>query len=323
MPALVRVLPASGVGASLALLLLVGSACASHPRVTRPPLPPPADAEFLVGADGVRLFTAVEGDGPRGAVWFVLGPEVTSAPLYPRLTAALHEAGFATAVLHARGTGYSDGLRGDVDDYAKVLGDYRQYLDVLSARFTGRPVFLFGHSAGAAFALEVAAHATQPLAGVVLVNPAWRLVYGEGLGPSCGDYVVYATNYVFRPSALTVDLNSSPAAIQHAGDRAEAEAMQADALTVRFFSMRYLFAQREVMDRCLENAKRTKAPLLFVEGAHDALVDPAGTAELAAAAPGAERLPSPDGGHGSSAVETVVGPLVDWLSRHAPEAPLP
>lgn len=303
---------------TIALALLLATGCASFPRVMRPPLAPPAGATFRTSDDSLRLFTSLEGRGERGVVWFVLGPEISAAPLYPRLTAALHDAGFATAVLHPRGTGYSDGLRGDVDDYSKFLGDYRQFLTVLSEHFEGRAVFLFGHSAGAAFALELSAHSPRPLAGVVLVNPAYRLIYREGMGPSFCDYVVYATNYVFRPSALTVDMNSNPAAIEHPGDRAEAEAVQSDPLTVRYFSMRTLFAQRAVMDRCVENAEATQAPLLAVEGAHDALVDPRGTAEILAAAHDAERLPSPEGGHGSSAVETQVTAIVDWLSRHAP-----
>ena len=42
------------------------------------------------------------------------------------------------------------------------------------------------------------------------------------MGPSFGDYVVYAANYVFRPAALTVDMNSDPSAAKDDLDRAEA-----------------------------------------------------------------------------------------------------
>lgn len=304
---------------ALVLMLVVGSGCASFPRMTSPPLAPPAGATFVDGAGGVRLFTAIEGEGTRGVVWFVLGPEISSTAPYPQLSAALREAGFATAVLHPRGTGYSDGLRGHVDDYGSFLGDYRQFFDALAARFAGRALFLFGHSAGAAFALELAAHAARPLAGVVLVNPAYKLVYSKGMGPSLGDYFVFGANWLFRPSALTVDMNSNPAAVENADDRAEAEAMQRDPLVVRYFSLRMLAAQREVMNRCVENARGTKAPLLLVSGAHDALVDPRGNDEIlsAAGATDRQRLVAPNGGHGSSSVETEVATIVEWLSRHA------
>ncbi|MDP1823399.1 MAG: alpha/beta fold hydrolase [Archangium sp.] len=299
-------------------LLVAGllAGCASAPLVSRPPLDPPPAAEFIAGAGDVRLYTQVTGEGPRGVVWFVMGPEIASAPPYPKLSAALLEAGFATAVLHPRGTGFSDGPRGDLDDYPLFLGDLRQYREVLSARFPGR-VFLFGHSAGAALALELAAE-TQGLAGVVLVNPAWKLVYGKDMGPTFGDYVTYAANFVFRPAALTVDMNRDPSAVAFAEDRAEGEAMQKDPLVVRYFSLRYLMAQSKVMERCPTNAKKLTAPLLMVEGRHDALVDPSGTAELFAAVPGSDKvkLVADEGGHGSSAVETRVASIVEWLSDH-------
>lgn len=295
--------------------LLAG--CASAPLLLRPPLDPPPAAQFLSGAGGVRLYSEVQGEGPRGVVWFVMGPEITTAPPYPKLSAALHQAGFATAVLHARGTGFSDGPRGDLDDYALFLGDLRQYRQVLSARFPGR-VFLFGHSAGAALALELAAEG-QGLAGVVLINPAWKLVYGKGMRPTVGDYFTYAANFVFRPAALTVDMNRNPSAIAFAADRAEGEAMQKDPLVVRYFSLRYLLAQSKVMDRCPLNARKLNAPLLLIEGRHDALVDPSGSAELFAAVPGPAKLKlvASEGGHGSSAVETLVLPIVDWLGALA------
>ncbi|MBL8923951.1 MAG: alpha/beta fold hydrolase [Myxococcaceae bacterium] len=296
--------------------LLVFAACASFPRVSTPSLLPPPGAEWLDAGSGQRLFSTLSGPADAGTtVWFVLGPEISSAPLYPSLTAALHEAGIATAVFHPRGAGYSDGLRGDTDDFEAVLADYRRFLDELARRAPGA-LFLFGHSAGAAFALEAAATTSVPLAGVVLVNPAFKLKAGEGMTPSFGDYLVFAGNMVFRPAALTVDMNSRPDAIAFAPDRDEGRALQADPLVVRYFSMRQLLAQKQVMDRCADNAARVTAPLLLIEGAHDALVDPTGNVELLARAKTRDkvRLVAPDGGHGSSAVESMVSELMEWIT---------
>lgn len=297
--------------------LLTITACASWPQATSPPVAPPPGAEFIRGRGDVRLYTSIEGPGTRGVVWFILGPEAPGQPPYERLTAALHEAGFATAVVHARGTGFSDGLRGDLDDYALFLSDHRLFLDHLTARFSR--IFLFGQSAGAALALEVAASAPTPLAGLVLVNPAWKLTYAKGMGPTFADYFVYAANYVFRPAALTVDMNRSPSSVEFAPDREEAQAMQRDPLVVRYFSLRYLFAQRKIMNRCPQNVAAVQTPLLLVQGAHDALVDPASFDALLGAALVADKrkLVAPGGGHGSSAVETMVLPLVEWFTSRA------
>lgn len=250
-------------------------------------------------------------------VWFVLGPETHGRPPYARLSAALHQNGFATAVVHARGTGFSDGLRGDVENYALVLSDLRLFHERLAEQFAC--IFLFVQSVGAALALEVAASASTSPAGLVLVNPAWKLTYAKGMGPSLADYLTYSANYVFRPSALTVDMNRSPSSAAFLPDRKEAEAMQRDPLVVRYFSLRYLLAERKVMNRCPQNAALIQAPLLLVQGAHDALVDPASFDVLLGAARVADKrkFVAPDGGHGSSAVETMVLPLLEWVTSHA------
>lgn len=289
------------------------------PRATSPPVAAPQGAEFLRGRGDVRLYTSIQAAGTRGVVWFVLGPETSGRPPYERLSATLHENGFATAVIHARGTGFSDGMRGDIDDYALFVSDHRLFLGHLQTRFSR--IFLFGQSAGAALALEVAASTATPIAGLVLVNPAWKLNHAKGMGPTFGDYFVYAANCVFRSSALTVDMNRSPNSLEFAPDREEALAMQCDPLVVRYFSLRYLLAQRGIMNRCLKNVAAAQVPLLFVQGAHDALVDVASFDELLGAARVADKrkLVAPDGGHGSSAVETMVEPIVAWFtSRAAP-----
>lgn len=292
-------------------------------RLTRPPLPPPrAGASWLPGAGGPRLFFSAR--VPAGEPWAVLhavpGPEIGAAEPYPAFAAALLAAGIATTILHPRGTGWSDGVRGDVEDFDLILGDLRLGLEHARRAFPGKAVFLLGHSAGAALALQVAARSVEPLAGLVLVNPAYRLAAARGMRPSLGDLARFAFDALFRRSTPTADMNGDPDAIGHAADREEARRMQRDPLVVRFFSMRFLLGQRAVMKACPRNAARVGAPLLLVQGAGDALVDPRGNDEILAAARSADkaRLVAPEGGHGASAVETSVQALIRWLQAHRP-----
>jgi alpha-beta hydrolase superfamily lysophospholipase len=287
---------------------------------SRPPVDPPPGSEFLNGRGGVQLYTSIKGPRIRGVVWFVLGPETSGQVPYARLTTALHSAGFATAIVHGRGTGFSNGMRGDIDDYALFLSDYQLFHDHLAKRFSY--IFVFGQSVGAAIALEIAASLLTPLAGLVLVNPAWKLIYAKGMRPNLRDYAVYAANYLFRPSALTIDMNRSPSEVAFLPDREEAQAMQLDPLVVRYFSLRYLLAQRKIMNRCLQNLVKVQAPLILVQGAHDALVDPASFDVFLSEARVVDKrkLIAPDGGHGSSAVETMVAPLVEWFISHTPRS---
>lgn len=254
----------------------------------------------------------------RGVIDFVVGPEVGASEPYPSFAAALCAAGFGTVVVHPRGVGLSEGRRGDIDDFERILEDQASSLEHAACAFPGAPLFLFGHSAGGAFALHLAAHTQTRLAGVVLVNPAFRLVYGEGMGPSLGDQARFVFDAVFRRSTPTVDLNADPSAIRDPADRAEALAMRDDPTVVHRFSLRFLLGQRRVMGACARNAARVRSPVLLVEGAHDALVDPRGNAEIVAAARGT-RLVAVDGAHGATAVETMIEPLLDWLGRHTKE----
>lgn len=305
------------LGASLLL-----AACASHPRRSTPPTPAPSGATWLRGAGDVRLYASIE--RPEGAarcvLYLVLGPEITSAPPYPLLSRAALARGYTLVTIHPRGTGYSDGLRGDIEDYDDFLDDLHLGLDLARTRFPEQPTVLFGHSAGAALALDVAAATRHPLGGVLLVNPAYRLTYAKGMRPSFGDFVAYAFNSVFRRRALTVDLNSNPSAAAFAPDREEGEAMQRDPLVVRYFSLRMLSAQRRVMKRSPRSARAVDVPLLLVQGSHDALVDPRGNDEILAAARtrDKQKLIAAQGGHGSSAVETSVEPILAWLDERCP-----
>ena len=76
-------------------------------------------------------------------------------------------------------------------------------------------------------------------------------------------------------------------------------------------------AQKKVMDRCAANIAGADVPVLLVQGAADVLVDPKGNDELLAAARSSDKqkLVAPSAGHGSSAVESMIPALVDWLSR--------
>lgn len=302
-----------------ALVIVLGAltaSCAAGERMLRPPLPAPAGSEFFSATDGTRLFASIDGTGERGAVWFVSGAEAHAAPPDPLLAAALREAGFATVVFHPRGTGFSDGLRGDADDYEPFLGDHHLFLKHLLGKF--ERVFLLGQSAGCAFALEAAARSPRPLAGIVLANPAWRLQSAKGMTPTFSDYVRFGWNYLFRPAALTVDMNSKPEAVEFEPDRLEGLAMQHDPRVVRYFSMRYLVAQRRVMERIPENLAKLDVPLLLLQGAHDGLVDPKSFDELLRRSTSKDKVKwvAPDGGHGSSAVETQVEALRAWFLAH-------
>jgi acylglycerol lipase len=204
-----------------------------------------------------------------------------------------------------------------VEDYHLVIEDYRRFCDEILAGLSHVPVFLFGHSAGGALALELAAQQTGRYAGLVLVNPAYK--YRRTVGPTPGDMVRFGFNALFRRSALTVDMNRDPSRIRDPFDHEEAVAMQRDPLVVRYYSMRYLMGLRRVLGRCVHNASRASIPLLFIQGACDEIIDPAGGEEIYSACPASDktRWIVPERGHGAAAVEACSDDIAAWLATRA------
>lgn len=284
----------------------------------RPPVPPPASGAFLLARDGTRLFHEIDAPAdPRAIVWIVQGIEVESGPSFPALRAALRRAGVGVATMHPRGTGFSDGPRGDVDDFRKILEDERTFARALRARFPRTPIALLGHGAGAAFAVETAAALADEVRfdGVILVNPAVGRREG-GVGPGARDLATYAAYLLFRPATPIVDMGGDPSRLRDPGDRRDAERAKADPLRVPRFSMRLLLGLRSVMNRSVENARGLRMPLLVICGKGDEIVDPSSGDDLARAWGGARtEVRRVWGGHGTAVVEGNADAIVAFVTR--------
>lgn len=298
---------AAGVAASRALPVHVD---------VHPPVPPPAGATFLRAHDGTRLFQDVDAPPePRAVVWLVSGLEAEREPPFPVLRVALRRAGIAVATMHLRGTGFSEGPRGDVDDFGKLLEDGRSFARALRARFPRTPIALVGHGAGAPFALETAASLAHEvhLDGVVLLNPS---LGARDPGTRVRDRAAQAAFLLFRPATPIVAAGVDPSGLRDASDRRDAERARADPLRVTRRSMRLVAGLWALGDRALENARGARAPLLVIGGKDDELVDPS-TGDALARAWGGPRAEVRHvwGGHGTAFVERNADAVVAFVTR--------
>jgi len=282
-----------------------------------PPVPPPADATFLAAGDGTRLFFEIGGlVQPRAVVWIVQGNGAQATAPFPTLTATLRESGIAVATMHPRGTGYSDGPRGDVERFEWLLEDEHSFARALRTRFPAVPIVLLGHSAGAAYALDVAARSggDTRFSAIVLVNPAVKRRAG-GVGPSPREMAIYAAHVLIRPSVPIADMNGDPSRLRDPDDRRDAERAQADPLRVPRYSMRFLLGLRRLMNASVARAHDLDLPLLAICGENDDIIDPSSCEELARAWRGqvaeVRRVP---GGHGVAVVERHAGVIRDFVA---------
>lgn len=217
-------------------------------------------------------------------------------------------------VVHPRGTGYSEGERGDTspDD---IIEDYCEIINNDSAYMSGnKKVILFGHSMSCAIALEVAAKLPD-IGGMILVNPPYRLKPAKGMSPGFSDYLKYIGYYIFAPHAPVVNMAGDPSAITDEPDRLESELRNKDTLLVKYFSMRCMSESKKIMDAMSENARAADFPLLLLYGENDNIVDKSGCEEIFSAwnCDKKSYVAIKDGSHGKSTVVKATDIITKWI----------
>lgn len=220
-------------------------------------------------------------------------------------------------VIHPRGTGYSEGKRGDMANFSDFIADYVEIIK--GDRFyadDSRNVILYGHSMSCAIALQIAGE-LKKTDGLILVNPPVRLKSAKGMTPGLGDYLRYIAYYIFAPHVPVVNMSGDSSVIENEADRRESEARNSDPLLVKYFSMRYMSESKKVMDEMVENAQMAEYPLLLLYGDNDMIVDRAGCDEIFAAWKNQNKNFEiiQDGSHGKSTVLKGEEIILQWMEN--------
>lgn len=179
-------------------------------------------------------------------------------------------------VIHPRGTGYSDGVRGDITNFSDFINDYIEIIksdkDYISNQ---HEIILFGHSMSTAVLLAIAAK-IENVDGAILINPPYLLKKAKGMTPSIGEYVKYAWYYLFDKHEPIVNLAGDPTRIENEADRKESELRVNDPLLVKYFSLYMMTESKKIMDSMIDYSQKADYPLLLIYGLNDNLVDKTG-----------------------------------------------
>lgn len=183
-------------------------------------------------------------------------------------------------VIHPRGTGYSEGMRGDNSDLSDFIRDYAEIIKGDKYFFdSNRRIILFGHSMSCSIAVKVGNELPET-DGIILVNPPYKLKPAKGMTPGVADYIRYIGYYIITPHVPVVNMAGDPSTIENEADRIESESRNSDPLLVKYFSMHYMSESKKVMDAMVENASKADYPLLLLYGDNDMIVDQAGCDEI-------------------------------------------
>lgn len=253
--------------------------------IKNPCRPFPAENEagkFIKAKDGINIFVYehIPDCEIKCTIYLVSGITGINHKSEKDLIELLSNNVNRVVVIHPRGTGYSEGERGDNSDLSDFIGDYveiikndRYYSDI------NHKILLFGHSMSCAIAIK-AANELYKTDGIILVNPPYKLKPSKGMSPGLKDYLRYIGYYIFAPHVPVVNMAGDPSLLTNEADRRESELRNNDPLLVKFFSMRCMAESKKIMENMVENARQADYPLLLLYGDNDIIVEKSGCDDI-------------------------------------------
>ncbi len=150
---------------------LTAAACVSFPDAPEPVAPPVMAANVLQSADGALLgLRSWQAENPRAVIVALHGMnDYSNAFSLPGIWWAEH-AGLTTYALDQRGFGRSPAFGYWVGDRT-LIADLRAALAAVRRAHPGLPVFVLGHSMGAAVVMTAEARASLGADGLILAAP--------------------------------------------------------------------------------------------------------------------------------------------------------
>jgi alpha-beta hydrolase superfamily lysophospholipase len=291
--------------------------CSGMKNLDRPLPKENEEGTFITVRDGIKIFVYeyIPSNDFKRTIYIVSGITGINHKNEKDIIERLSNNENRIIVIHPRGTGYSEGKRGDNSDLSDFIGDYVEIIK--GDKFyhdNNRKIILFGHSMSCAIALNVAVE-LQKTDGLILVNPSYKLKSAKGMSPGIGDYVRYIGYYIFAPRVPVVNMAGDPATINNEADRRESEARNNDPLLVKYFSMRYMSESKKIMDAMVKNARQADYPLLLLYGDNDMIVDKAGCDEIFSDWKGQKKNFEiiKEGSHGKSTVLKGSEIILKWI----------
>ncbi len=306
----------SPTGTGLFLICLIITSCSGMNNPDRPSPANEAEGHFLTVRDGLKIFISEHSPegGSQTTIYIISGITGINHNNEKDLIGLLSNSENRVVIVHPRGTGYSEGTRGDTDPVT-IIQDYSEIISRDSSSSSGK-ILLYGHSMSCAFALEVAGKAPE-VDGIILVNPPYKLKPAKGMSPGFLNYLKYIGYLLFAPHVPVVNMAGDPSIIVDESDRLESEQRNTDSLLVKYFSMSCMAKSKKIMIAMLDNALQADFPLLLLYGENDKIVDQSGCDEIYSAWKGRNKryVIIEGGSHGKSTVLNGVEIVTKWIEN--------
>lgn len=257
------------------LLLLTSFSCASLKNPERPGVPSTDEGYFIKSGTGYKLFIYEYRpiENYKSTIYIISGITGINHRAEKEIIILLSNNENRVVVIHPRGTGYSEGMRGDISDFSDFVNDHIEIIK-RDKDYNSRlhKTVLFGHSMSTAILLAVAGK-LKNVGGAILVNPPHILKKARGMSPGFCEYIKYAWFYLFSRHKPIVNMAGNPSAMVDEEDRNESMARMNDSLLVKYFSIYMMMESKRIMDSMAVFAKTADYPLLLIHGDRDNIAD--------------------------------------------------
>jgi alpha-beta hydrolase superfamily lysophospholipase len=239
------------------------------------------EGAFYTVTDGTQLFYAVytPDNVPRKTIYIISGYTGINHITDRDIIEILGNETNRVVTIHPRGTGYSEGRRGDIKKFNLFINDYAEIINNDIRMNIGNEVILYGHSISTAIACAIGPKLNR-INGIILVNPPYEMKRSPGMTPSIPEYIKYGFYMVFAPHTPIVNMGGDPSLIINIEEREEAIQRINDPLIVRYISMYMMNESRKCLESILNYAKEAEYPLLLIYGTEDSIIEKNGCDEI-------------------------------------------
>ena len=193
---------------------------------------------------------------------------------YAHVGAAFSEARFVLSAFDLRGHGKSGGQRGHFPSLDALMQDIRRHLALTCEKYSGLPLFLYGHSLGGLLVLNYGTYCEHTLIGVITTGAGLRSPLLEQKAKITLSKIIGG----MLPK-MTIPTGLDPNGISR--DPQVVRAYQQDPLVHGLATLSGARVGFAAVERAFAHASEFPVPLLLMHGAADNITYPRGSQEYA------------------------------------------
>jgi alpha-beta hydrolase superfamily lysophospholipase len=181
--------------------------------------------------------------------------------------------GYAVCALDHRGHGRSEGKRGYVERFSDYLSDLKTFFDLVRGEYSGKKIFLVGHSMGGTVATAYTIQYQHEFDGLLLSGAG--LMLGSSLSSVLIPFAWLLSRLLPKMGIMVLDASAI------CQDQEVVDAYVNDPLVYRGkITCRFGAEMLQMLRKIPSEARKINLPILIMHGTADRLCDPAGSRML-------------------------------------------